>query len=222
VPIGLVLAGLLLGVVGCGGGATPAREVGDPVARTTDSGAPEPGATRSSKAGRPEQPPKKKKKKKDSSAAADSSFVGDGYGFDTLDGWTDATDRLRALQPTIDLAAVEPDAADGFADNVNVIVSPWSGSLGALEKQAVTELDAVATDIRVQSRVTIGGTAAGHLTSRITFGKQSVGSDQYLALRDGRAFLITFAVEASKSAQERQRIISAVLDSWVWRAGLAG
>ncbi len=199
----LVLSTALLGSAACGGSSPIDRTPGDPVAHSSDSA---------------KKQTKQKKQKKQAPQATQPApgFLGDGYGFDTPRGWQDATARFRALQPTIDLAVVETEVADGYADNVNVIVSPWTGSIGALQEQGLAELASVADDSRSLGRVTIAGVRAGHVLSSITFGKMVVASEQFFALADGRATIITFSVDRAKSDAQRRRTVAAVLDSWVW------
>ncbi|MGL5825839.1 MAG: hypothetical protein ACRCYU_13675 [Nocardioides sp.] len=209
----LVVSLLVAGLTACSGEPDSAKTKAEDKTTTspstsaessdgsTESGSTEPGSSESADA-----------------AGDQPQFVGDGYGFDAPEEWTEETEVFKAAQPTLDLAVAEADRADGYANNVTVTTAPAGGieNLDALEAQAIEQTKNVASKVRTRGRGPIAGTEASLVTSNLKVGKLRVNSAAFYVLRKDQVFVIVFSFLKGTSGGVVKRTTSKVLDSWQW------
>ncbi|MGO1318527.1 MAG: hypothetical protein ACTMIR_16080 [Cellulomonadaceae bacterium] len=144
-----VLLAASLVLVGCSGESDPARSTSatSSDATPTSSDTATPGTEESTAADDPQ------------------TIAGTGYSYEVPDGWGDPEQDIPGFD--FDTLAVDLGDDDGFADNLNVVLSQAGGlPLDTIEESAVTELEtAGATDVTVLDRRTIAGEEALHLSS---------------------------------------------------------
>lgn len=189
-----VLLTAVLAVAGCAGPADSGSAPDEP----TQSSAPE-----SESAG-------------GSEAAGGETITGSGYSFTAPGEWAVPADE--SLYEGADSFAADLEDADGFADNVNVVLSP-AGEITPeqVETQGVAELEgAGATEVEKLDRVTIAGTESAHLSALLTASGVSYRIDQFYVVNDGQTFIVTFSFSETVPADEREPITDTVLSSWQW------
>ena len=148
-------------------------------------------------------------------AAAGDTITGTGYSFAVPEDWGDPG-AIEGFDP--DSLAADLDDADGFADNVNVILSP-AGVVTAdqVETAGVTELeDAGAADVTVEPRLTVAGSEAAHLSAMFSSGDVSYAVEQYYLNSDDQTYIVTFSFSPEVADADRAAVSDAVLASWAW------
>ena len=153
------------------------------------------------------------------SAEAPADFRGNGYSYNVPEGWGDTGQDLTGTG--IDTYAADlADQADGFADNINVLLSP-NGLIPAdtLEEAAVAELEAVdgAENITVESPADFGGYEALHISAQFTQSGVTYLIDQFYPASDTQTYVVTFSFSPDASDDHRAEVIDAVASSWVWK-----
>lgn len=152
----------------------------------------------------------------DAAPAAGVQVTGDGYSYSVPEGW-DVPDTDPATIGADTLAADLTDA-DGFADNVNVVLSP-AGAVTAdqVEAAGAGELEgAGATDVEVRDRVQVAGTESAHLTGSLTAQGASYSIEQYYLTDDDQTYVVTFSFSPSVDDDDREDLAESVLASWAW------
>lgn len=147
--------------------------------------------------------------------AAGTVITGTGYRFSVPEGWGDPG-PIEGFDP--DSLAVDGSDADGFSDNVNVILSP-AGKItpDQVESQGVTELKGSgATDVTVQPRVTVAGSESSHLTAALESGGASYVIDQFYVSDASQTYIVTFSFSPTVTDVERAAVTGPVLASWVF------
>ncbi|MEI2714821.1 MAG: hypothetical protein V9G04_16395 [Nocardioides sp.] len=109
-------------------------------------------------------------------------------------------------------------AADGFAENINVIIEDFPGSLDEYLDIALPLIEKQASDVKRLDDTEVGDEPAAHVTSGQSSGGQDIFTDQYVVSLDGRVFVITLSHEKSSTDAERAEIADEVLDSFEWDA----
>jgi hypothetical protein len=146
--------------------------------------------------------------------AAGDTITGTGYSFNAPEGWS----APPSLPSGVDTVAADLADADGFSDNVNVLLSP-AGEVTAeqVESAGVAELEGVgATNIEVRPRVTVAGAESAHLTAELTSSGATYLFDQYYATNAGQTYVITFSFSDTESQADREALAESVLASWTW------
>lgn len=148
--------------------------------------------------------------------ATGETVTGNGYSFVAPEGWTVPT---GVAEPSgVDTFMANLADTDGFADNVNVVLSP-AGEVTSeqVETQGVTELEgAGATDVTVGDRVTIAGSESAHLSAVFTSGAAVYQVEQFYASQSGQTYIVTFSFSTTVPVAERDAVTSSVLATWTW------
>jgi hypothetical protein len=148
-------------------------------------------------------------------AATGPTISGTGYTFAVPEDWG-VPDPVPGFDP--DALAADLDDTDGFADNVNVILSP-AGAVTAdqVETAGVDELkNGGAKDVTVRDRVTIAGAESAHLAASLDTAGEEYAIEQFYATNDGQTYIVTFSFSPSVSQGERDDIADSILASWTW------
>ena len=129
-------------------------------------------------------------------------------------------EALTALATRVGGAAVAADLTDtdGFADNVNVVLSP-AGEVSAeqVEGAGVTELEnAGATDVEANDRVVVAGAESAHLSANLSASGTSYAVEQYYVTDEGQTYVVTFSFSPTVDDDQREAVAESVLASWAW------
>lgn len=154
-------------------------------------------------------------KKDETAPATGTKIEGTGYSFNAPEGW-DVPPNANGAQA--DSFAGDLTDQDGFADNVNVALSP-SGAVTPeqIETVGVKELESVgASDVTVGERAEIAGSESAHLSASMKVGEISYVVDQYYLTRDDQTYVVTFSFSPDVSAADRATITDPTLASWTW------
>ncbi|WEK13539.1 MAG: hypothetical protein P0Y48_13940 [Candidatus Microbacterium phytovorans] len=143
------------------------------------------------------------------------TISGTGYSFAVPEGWGDPG-PIEGFDA--DSLAADLDDADGFADNVNVILSPAGKvELDQVESAGPGELEGGgATDVSVEPRVTVAGEEAAHISANLASGDTSYLIEQFYVNSDDQTFIVTFSFSPDVADVDRQAVTDAVLASWAW------
>jgi len=142
------------------------------------------------------------------------TITGTGYSFTAPEGWV-IPDSAPA---GVDTVVANLDDADGFFDNVNVVLSP-AGEVtpDQVETAGVSELESVgATDVQVRPRVNVAGAESAHLSAVLNQSGATYRFEQYYATNAGQTCVITFSFSESVSEADREALAESVLVSWTW------
>jgi hypothetical protein len=142
------------------------------------------------------------------------AITGTGYTFNAPDGWSVSP----SVPNGVDSVAVDLADADGFTDNVNVLLSP-AGEITPeqVESAGAAELEGVgATNIEVRPRVNVAGAESAHLTAELSSSGVTYLFDQYYATNAGQTYVITFSFSDTVSQGDREALAESVLASWTW------
>lgn len=153
----------------------------------------------------------------DADAAAGEVFTGQGYSFSVPEGWGDPGQDL--LGTGIDTYAADlVDIEDGFADNINVLLSPAGHIPNAgLEAAAIAELEtAGATNVSAGEPADVDGAEAIHVSA--TFEQDGVTYliDQFYPSTDTQTYVVTFSFSPEATDARRSEVIDSILASWTW------
>lgn len=193
-----VLLSTVLLLAGCGGQSGEAEP-----ATTGDSG------SSSSASAAPETPAVE--------PAAGETITGTGYTFTVPEGWGIPEEDFATGQVDV-FAADLTDIEDGFADNVNVLLSP-AGEITPeqVESLGVDELEAAgATDVMVGERITVADSESAHLSAALDAQGAQYSIDQFYVTGDGQTFVVTFSFSPTVTEAERADVYESVLATWSW------
>ena len=146
--------------------------------------------------------------------ATGDTITGTGYTFNAPEGWS----VPPSLPSGVDTVAADLADADGFTDNVNVLLSP-AGEVtpDQVESAGAAELEGVgATNIVVRPRVTVAGSESAHLSAELSQSGATYLFDQYYATNAGQTYVITFSFSDTESQGDREALAESVLASWTW------
>jgi hypothetical protein len=146
--------------------------------------------------------------------ATGDTISGTGYTYNAPEGWS----VPPSLPNGVDTVSADLADADGFTDNVNVLLSP-AGEVtpDQVESAGVSELEgAGATNIEVRPRITVAGSESAHLTAKLSSGGATYLFDQYYATNAGQTYVITFSFSDTESQADREALAESVLASWTW------
>jgi hypothetical protein len=148
--------------------------------------------------------------------ATGKTVTGNGYSYAAPDGWT-VPDGV-AKPAGVDTFVADVADKDGFADNMNVLLSP-AGQVSSeqVETQGVQELkDAGASDVKVGSRSTIAGSESAHLSAVFPSGEKEYLIDQYYLTHSAQTYIVTFSFSSTVSQADRETLAKSVLATWNW------
>ncbi len=143
-------------------------------------------------------------------------ITGDGYSFQVPDGWGTPDQPTPGFDP--DAFAADLGDADGFSDNVNVLLSP-AGEITAdqVEELGAPELEnAGATDVAVQPRLNVAGAESAHITAKFSANGVPYWVEQYYPTNAGQTYIVTFSFSESVAEGDRVALAESVLASWTW------
>lgn len=152
----------------------------------------------------------------DAKQAAGKSIEGSGYSFVVPEGWAIPEDG--AAQEGVDVLAANLADTDGFADNVNVVVSP-AGEVTPeqVESKGVKELEnAGAKDVTARDRVTVGDWESAHLSAVFPHDADEYLIDQFYVSHDKQTYIVTFSFSPTVAEADRDDVSSSVLATWTW------
>lgn len=138
------------------------------------------------------------------------------YTYRVPQGWADITKRAKKLQSSVDSAASEKAATDGFADNINVGFQRCDRGLDLLEDSLPDELEILAQNLEVLPRVNLDGVEALHARGPAVSDGTKYFLEQFAALKDGRVAIITFSFSRDLPEKERDTVVFSVMASWEW------
>lgn len=147
--------------------------------------------------------------------ATGPTISGTGYSFAAPEGWSVPND---VSLPGMDVLAADMTDADGFADNVNVVLSP-SGMItpDQVESLGVDELEGGgASEVKTRDRVMVAGSESAHLSAGFPSGGVDNPIEQFYVSNDVQTFIVTFSFSPTVSESERDELAESVLASWVW------
>lgn len=148
--------------------------------------------------------------------ATGDTIDGDGYSYSLPDGWGVPDVEVPGFQP--DTFAADLEDTDGFADNVNVLLSP-AGEVSSAEvgQAGVAELESAGyQDVTITTPATVDGVEAVHVEAGITENSTEVVMDQFYANNDAQTYIITFTFNATVTSADRATVYESVLASWSW------
>lgn len=149
-------------------------------------------------------------------AATGKVLTGDGYTLTLPEGWNDATDAFKKLQPQIDTGAKDgADTKDGFNDNVNVILQASPGiPLDQLGKALKTQLEgAGSTEVQLKDNVQFDGQEGIQVWSR-TKGARDARTIQFVAVKAGKLYIVT--VSSNSNETKAGALAQQVISGWKW------
>ncbi|KAA9089007.1 LpqN/LpqT family lipoprotein [Microbacterium radiodurans] len=151
--------------------------------------------------------------------AAGETITGTGYAYVVPEGW--AVPDAANVPPQADTFAADlTDLEDGFADNVNVVLSPASGEItpDQVETLGVEELEGTegASDITVKDRVSVAGDESAHISATFEQQGTTYNVDQFYAVNDDQTYIITFSFSPEVSDADRAAVYESVLVTWSW------
>lgn len=130
----------------------------------------------------------------------------------------------RTGDTSIDTVAEEPNADDGFRDNMTVALqsAPAGSTLDELEESVAGQLEKTVPDLDVQPRVVIKGVEALHYRGAATISGVKYFLDEYVAIDDkGKITVISFSFSPDLVSRKRTALANSVLATWIWREAAA-
>lgn len=147
--------------------------------------------------------------------ATGTTINGSGYSFAAPEGWS-VPDDLSL--PGVDLLVADLTDADGFSDNVNVVLSPGGViTPDEIESLGVAELEGGgASDIQTHDRVMVAGSETAHISAGFPSGDVDTPIEQYYLSSDEQTYVVTFSFSPTVSEADRDALSESVLASWAW------
>jgi hypothetical protein len=152
----------------------------------------------------------------DAAPAAGETISGNGYTYALPADWGVPSD-VGGVSGFDTLAADLTDD-DGFADNVNVVISP-AGVITAeqVESQGVDELESAgASDVTVKDRVSVAGAESAHVSARLATQGVEYLVEQYYVSSEDQTYVVTFSFSPDGPEGDRREVAESVLASWSW------
>ncbi|MFS0852847.1 hypothetical protein [Microbacterium sp. 179-I 3D4 NHS] len=150
----------------------------------------------------------------DADPATGETVSGTGYTMVTPQGWGMPAGGLPGFSP--DAFAANLQDADGFADNLNVILAPGPFTPEEVESSGVAELEATADEVVVKERVLIADTEAVHVSASITDAGTTYVIEQYYLSTEEEGYVATFGFSETVPEAERVALAESVLVTWEW------
>ena len=149
-------------------------------------------------------------------AADGEEISGTGYTYRVPEGWGVPKQPTPGFDPDSFAADLTDD--DGFADNINVVLSP-AGEITPeqIEDAGAQELEtAGASDVSVEDRVTVAGGESAHLRGDMSVGTRGYAIDQFYVSTTGKTFVVTFSFSPDIATEDRDAVTESTLASWTW------
>lgn len=143
-----------------------------------------------------------------------STITGTGYTFDMPEGWGEQEypEGVAAQKP--DVYAVNGSDSDGFADNVNVLLSPASS---VTKEQIEQEFAAQKAKVAFKDSVTVAGSDSLRATTTMTTGGVTYDIEQiYPTDAEGQVYVVTFSFSPELPQEDRDQVVDQVVGSWTW------
>lgn len=141
-----------------------------------------------------------------------STVNGTGYTFEVPEGWGQPAQRPPGIE--MDAFAVDLQDADGFTDNVNVILSPAEA---VTRQQIKAEFAGAGAEVTFGDNVKISGIDSLHVMGELT--NRGVGyyiEQFYPMAADGQVYVVTFSFSVAVTPAQRTKVIDETLASWTW------
>lgn len=173
-------------------------------------------------AGPPTPDPQELAEKRERRQAGERLVEGEGYWFVAPEGWHEARRKFRRTQERVDTAVqVDGAARDDYATSLTVWTAPAGGQLNApvrrLGRIFAGHLSTFALGIEtVPGRHRLDGKPAVLLRGQSRFGRRPTVLEQYVTTYGRRVYLVTFALEMTTPADERETLVRRVLRDWHW------
>lgn len=148
-------------------------------------------------------------------AASGPTIEGTGYSYSVPEGWDVPPNADTSIA---DSMAADLEDSDGFADNVNVAISP-AGAITPeqVEDQGVKELESIgAEDVTVGDRIEVDGNESAHLSAGMTMNDISYVIDQYYVTKDDQTYVVTFSFSDDVADADREEVAESTLATWTW------
>lgn len=148
--------------------------------------------------------------------ATGDTVTAEQYTFTLPEGWGFPDGAPAGFDETTFAADLQD--ADGYSDNVNILVSPGGEVTSEQVEQAgVAELEgAGAVDVEALDRVTAAGSESAHLTARVEQGDVPYVIDQYYLVDAGQTYIVTFSASVDVPQADRDALAQSVLVTWQW------
>jgi hypothetical protein len=156
-----------------------------------------------------------------SEPALGETLFGSGYDISAPEGWSSSAPGLpsEVVGNEIDVIAAETEATDGFADNVNVLVSPMAElTADEAERLVVGELESGGFEaVTVEGRIMVADTESVHVSAIGRANGQMYMIEQYLIpVPDWNMYVVTFSFSPEVDNYYRELTAESVLASWTW------
>lgn len=147
--------------------------------------------------------------------AAGETVTGGGYSFVAPEGWGVPKDMPELGADTL---VVDSNDTDGFADNLNVVVTPGGEvTPEQVESDGISELEgAGATEVAVGVRLTVAGSESANLSALFSSGGTEYRIRQYYLTNNGQTYVVTFSFSPAVSEADRDDLAQSVLATWEW------
>jgi hypothetical protein len=147
--------------------------------------------------------------------ATGPTISGSGYSFVAPDGWSVPDDMAV---PGLDVIVADLTDADGFADNINVVLSP-AGLLtpDQVESAGAKELEGGgASDVETLDRLMVADAESVHLSAGFPSGAEVNPIEQFYFSDDAQTYIVTFSFSATVPQSDRVALSESVLATWAW------
>ncbi|TFC26407.1 MULTISPECIES: hypothetical protein [unclassified Cryobacterium] len=148
--------------------------------------------------------------------ATGETLFGGGYDLTVPRGWSVPKDVT--LPDDVDVIAADLADADGFVDNVNVIVSPAGGMTpDQAESSAVDEFEGAGVNVTIRDRIMVAETESVHLSAKGSINGADYQIEQFhIPVTDWNTFVVTFSFSPTVSEADRNKLSESVLATWSW------
>lgn len=146
--------------------------------------------------------------------AAGDIVEGSGYTFIGPAGWTV---RTGASAQPIDAVVMNMRDTDGFADNINVLITPGTVEPGEMEAVAAKQLKSAGfKNVTVRGRTVVAGSVTTHVSATAEVNDKAYLIEQFYVGDGGKVYVVTFSFSTTVSATDRGELTGSVLKTWGW------
>lgn len=148
--------------------------------------------------------------------AGGTEIAGEGFTFNAPEGWRE-DDGSNVPSIAFLALAVDPDDADGFADNVSVIEDPTVVDIDAEQLQDALEnvLERVADDVRFGDPIEIDGEPAAVVLATYDTAP-GYRTMQHVVSHDGSGYVVTYSFSDDVSEDDQRALAESVAATWSW------
>ena len=151
--------------------------------------------------------------------AKGAKIKGRGYTYRIPRSWSPRTKAAKSVQKSIDTAAGESEASDGFEDNVlvNFDKAEADTTLEELAASVPDQLGKVVDKLDVRPDVVVDGRDFTHHRGRVVKGPSKYFLDQFVSINEsGRITIVTFSFSPDLAKGPRVKVVNSVMASWKW------